>query len=334
VPLRVLDDVAHDPQFGFAQIAIADNGVLMYVRSSASGLSTIRWLDGGHASRPLLDEPARYQWPRLSPDGKQLAYGLLEGSDPDIWTLNLSTGVKTRLTGAGNQTSPVWTPDSRYLIYSDVTKPGLFWQRADGTGSAQLLVEGLVSAWSFTADGSRLAHHAWNDATSFDLATLTVEVTADGVRSNGTETLLATRAFENYPAFSPDGRWVAYCSNESGAWEVYVRAYPSGGERMRVSASGGCIPAWSPNTELLFYETVDQRMMALEYRVEDGLFVAGEAELWSSVRLANTGVIANFDASSTGVVALVAADAEQPPRDHVTLVTSFHDQLRRTVRAR
>ncbi|HWN38013.1 MAG TPA: hypothetical protein VNP02_05910, partial [Gammaproteobacteria bacterium] len=223
-PVRVLDDVAYDPQFGFAQVAFAGNGTMAYVRSSASGFSTIRRLERGDTSRPLLDEPARYQWPRLSPDGRYLAYGLLEGSDPDIWTLDLASRIKTRVTGVGAQSSPVWAPDSRHLVYADMTNPGLYWRRADGTGEAQLLVNGAASAWSFTADGSRLAYHVWNDSTSFDLTALQLEMAADGVRVVHAETLLATPAFENYPALSPDGRWLAYCSNVSGTWEVYVRA--------------------------------------------------------------------------------------------------------------
>src|SRR5690606_5936891 len=119
-------------------------------------------------------------------------------------------------------------------------------------------------------DGTRLAHHRWNDSTSFDIAALVVESTSDGLRAGPTETLLATRAFENYPAVSPDGRWLAYCSNESGSWEVYVSAYPNGTQRTQVSANGACMPAWAPGSALLFYETIDQRLMALAYRTEDG----------------------------------------------------------------
>jgi serine/threonine-protein kinase len=328
-PVRVLDDVAHDPQFGFAQLDVAANGTLAYLRSPGSGLATVRWLDGGGVTRPILDEPARYQWPRLSPDGRRLAYGLLEGTDPDIWTLDFETGARERVTGAGNQSAPLWSPDSRFLFYTQTPDAGLFWQRADLGGGPRLLLRGSAAAWSMSPDGGRLAYHLWNPETSFDLWSVPIAATVEGVASGAPEPLLATRAFENYPAYSPDGRWLAYCSNDSGVPEVYVRAIPDDGNRTRVSANGGCLPAWSPRAARLFYETADRRLMSLDYRVAAGSFALGSASVWSDVLLADTGVLANFDVSPEGaVVALVAADATDPrPREHVTLVVGFFNDV-------
>jgi hypothetical protein len=328
-PVRVLDDVAHDPQFGFAQLDVAANGTLAYLRSPGSGLATIRWLDAGGATRPIVDEPARYQWPRLSTDGQRLAYGVLEGTDPDIWTLDLATGVRERVTGPGNQNAPLWSLDSRFLFYSQTPDAGIFWQRADLAGEPQLLLRGSAAAWSLSPDGRRLAYHVWNPETSFDLWAVPIATTADGVEAGTPEPLMATRAFENYPAYSPDGRWLAYCSNDSGTREVYVRAIPDDGDRVRVSPNGGCIPAWLPGDARLFYETADRRLMTLDYRIEDTAFVPGTASLWSDVLLADTGVLANFDVAPTGgIVALVAADAaEQRPRDHVTLMVDFFGEI-------
>lgn len=331
-PVRMLDDVTYDQQFGFAHLDIAQDGTLVYMRSVASGLSTIRWLDGADRSRPLLDEPARYHWPRLSPDGRLLAYGLLEGGDPDIWTLDLASGAKTRLNGAGRQSAPFWSPDSQYLLYVDESERSVLWRRADGRGRAGVLLREPAVMWSFTPDGTRLAYHRWSDETSFDLWTVPVEITPDGPRAGEPEPFLTTGAFENYPAFSPDGRWLAYCSNESGTWEVYVRAYPDDGSRVRVSSGGGCMPAWPQGESRLFYQTVDHRMMVLDYRIEDGSFLPGPASTWSSLQLADTGVLSNFDAArnGAGIAALIGAGAgQQRPREHVTLVRGFFDELQR-----
>jgi hypothetical protein len=283
--VRVLDDVAHDPQFGFAQLDVAGNGTLAYLRSPGSGLATIRWLDGGGATRPIVDEPARYQWPKPSADGRRLAYGLLEATDPDLWTLDLATGAKERVTGAGNQNAPIWSADSRFLFYSESPNAGIVWQRADASGTPQPLLPGSAAAWSLSPAGSRLA----------------------------------------------------YCSNDTGTREVYVRAVPDDGSRVRVSANGGCIAAWSTSGARLYYETGDRRLLALDYRVEGAVFVPDNAAVWSDVLLADTGVLANFDVApgDAGIVALVAADAaEQRPRDHVTLVLEFFDEIAsRTMRA-
>lgn len=330
-PVPVLTDVAHEPVFGFAQLAAADDGTLVYLRSVGSGLSTIRWLDGGDASRPLLDEPGRYQWPRVSPDGTRLVYGLLEGGDFDLWTMDLATGARTRVTGSGDQSSALWSGDSRYLIYS-ADGAALLAQRADGGGVPQRLLSGAAAGWSLAPDGKRVAYYAWSAETSFDLWTLPIESGPDGIRAGTPEALLATRAFETYPAFSPDGRWLSYCSNESGAWEVYVRPFPNGDERVQVSAGGGCISAWSRTEPRLFYRTVDQRLMSLRYRVDGGTFTPEQPLAWSSLRLADTGVLANFDvAADSSVVALVADGGAQPPRDRVTIVANFFEELRRTV---
>lgn len=336
-PVRVLDDVAHDPQFGFAQLDVAGNGTLAYLRSPGSGLATIRWLDGGGATRPLVDQPARYQWPKLSADGRRLAYALLEGTDPDIWTLDLATGAKERVTSAGNQTAPLWSLDSRFLFYSESPAAGILWQRAEPSGTPQRLLPGSAAAWSLSPDGGRLAYHVWNPETSFDLWAVPITTTADGVEAGTPEPLIATRAFENYPSYSPDGRWLAYCSNDTGTRDVYVRAVPDDGNRVRVSTNGGCIAAWAPSDARLYYEAPDRRLMTLDYRVDGAVFVPGAAAVWSDVVLADTGVLANFDVApgAASIVALVAADAaEQRPRDHVTLVLDFFDDVAlRTTRA-
>src|SRR5690606_788575 len=179
----------------------------------------------------------------------------LEGGDFDLWTMDLATGARTRVTGSGDQSSALWSGDSRYLIYS-ADGAALLAQRADGGGVPQRLLSGAAAGWSLAPDGNRGGYYAWSAETSFDLWTLPIESGPDGIRAGTPEALLATRAFETYPAFSPDGRWLSYCSNESGAWEMYVRPFPNGAERVQVSAGGGRIWAWSRTEPRRFQRTV------------------------------------------------------------------------------
>jgi serine/threonine-protein kinase len=324
----IVRDVAMTNEFGFGHYDVSASGTLAYLRQ-ASAARTIEWLDGGDAWRPLLTEPGRYTWPRLSPDGKQLAYSLLDGSDSDIWIYDLATHAKRRLTvGGGDQTMAVWTADGRHLVYQESAGPALHARRSDGTGEAQRLLPGVNVPWSFTPDGRRLAYHGMATATGFDLFTVPLDVGADGELAAGVpEVYRALQTYETYPSFSPDGRFVTHGSNESGAWEVYVRTYPGGDQAWRVSMGGGRIPIWAKNGTL-FYETLQQQLMTVRYRIENGEFIAAEPRLWSTKQLADTGVIANYDVAADGSVVAVVDSGEPVPRDRVTIVTGFFDQLR------
>ena len=138
-------------------------------------------------------------------------------------------------------------------------------------------------------------------------------------------------------AFSPDGRWLAYTSSESGPFEVYVRGFPDNGTKRLVSSGGGMMPMWSPNGKDIFYRTQDQRLMVASYSVKDGAFIADPPRPWSTQRLANIGMTGNVDLAPDGTrfVALMPANAAESrdTRGHYTLVTNFFDTVRRRLAA-
>ena len=126
-PARVLDGVVTSPSFGFAQLAVANDGTLVYQRTRGSGLTRMMWLDGSAAPPvPAVAEPGRYLWPRVAPDGRRVAVALLEDSDYDIWMYDLAAGTRSRITSAeGNQGAAVWTPDGRFLVYQSAAEGGI-----------------------------------------------------------------------------------------------------------------------------------------------------------------------------------------------------------------
>ena len=275
-PVPVVRDVASVNEFGFGHYDVSSTGTLAYLRSASSGLATIEWLDGGDASRPLLSEPGRYVWPRLSPDGTQLAYALLEGSDADLWIFDLRTHAKRRITvGGGDQSSAIWTPDGRHLLYLQGSEPAIYALRSDGSGDPKRLVLGTSVPWSIAPEGGRLAYHRMASDTGFDLWTVPIASGAHEVSVGEPELYRALQTYETYPAFSSEGAFIAHSSNESGAWEVYVRTYPDAEHAVRVSSNGGRIAAWAKDGSL-FYETTDQQLMIVPYRIENGEFVRGK----------------------------------------------------------
>jgi len=149
------------------------------------------------------------------------------------------------------------------------------------------------------------------------------------------ELFLRTPAGELLPRFSPDGRWIAYRSNESGSYEIYVRPFPTGsGGRWQISTSGGLYGIWSPNGRELFYETADNRIMVLDYSVDGNTFVPGKPRLWSDKQLFYTGT-SNLDLAPDGKRFLVLALPETLPGQkgsvHVTMLLNFFDEVKRRI---
>jgi serine/threonine-protein kinase len=213
----------------------------------------------------------------------------------------------------------------------------LYGIRSDGSGEAKRLTEGKPpeTPYSFSPDGKRLAIHQTGNGGA-DIFTMPVEVDAGpgapGVRLGKAELFLGTPFVEGIPVFSPDGRWLAYTSNESGTFEVYVRPFPGPGGRWQVSTGGGLWPLWSRDGRELLFETLDQRVMAAGYTAKGDSFVAGKPRLWTATRLRAIGLFSNYDLAPDGkrLAAIVADDAEvEKPTTHLTFLLHFFDELRR-----
>src|SRR5262249_46270238 len=149
------------------------------------------------------------------------------------------------------------------------------------------------------------------------------------------EAFLQVKSGTPAPAFSPDGRWLAYTDAETGINEVYVRAYPDRGEKCQVSNNGGGMPVWSRTKPELLYQTEDGRVMTARYTIRGESFLAEKPSLWNSARLAYLGFSPNFDLAPDGehVAALLPAEAPEPRETlgHMTLMLNFPGELRRRV---
>ena len=182
------------------------------------------------------------------------------GPDYDVWIQELDRGTLTRLTfGEGNDSLPIWTPDGERVTFSSSSSGpwNIFSVPADGSGEPVQLTssENLSTASSWSPDGKILAFTHVGQETGVDIGILTMD------DEPKTEVFLGTPFNEYHPMFSPDGRWLAYTSDESGRAEVYVRAFPGPGGKWQVSTDGGVYPLWAPSGRELFYRSGDKMMV-------------------------------------------------------------------------
>ena len=256
-PSPVLEQVAYSPGNGSAQFDFSRTGTLVYRSGGAAGggLVTVQWLDGAGKTQPLLAKPGFYLSVRLSPDGQRLALTMTEGSSADIWVYEWQRDTMTRLTFGGGAIAPVGVPTAATSCSEG--PGGMFWTRSDGAGKPQPLTQSknLQVPWSFTPDGKRLAFHESNPEPGLTSGPFLWRATARGCGPGSRRSFLQTPFDERHPSFSPDGRWLAYSSDESGTYQVYVRAFPDKGGKWQISNSGGAYPVWSRNGRELFFRT-------------------------------------------------------------------------------
>jgi serine/threonine-protein kinase len=339
-PAPILDGVVTNPARGGAQVSFSETGNLVYVAGRGGGRNvSIYWMDREGEFAPLRETPGGYYNPAFSPDGNRLALEISEGRRRDIWVYEWGRDTLTRLTFAGEtNTNPIWTPDGQRITYSSRENGeayGLWWIRADGAGDAQRL-----AAWknpqfptSWRPDGKVLAFSQLNPDTSLDIMTLSVEGNEkSGWKPAELKPFLNSRFSEGYPTFSPDGRWLAYRSDESGNNEVYVRPFPSEGGKWQISTGGGLFPKWSHNGKELFYRaTMDGKIMVVTYAVSGDSFHADKPRLWSPGQFDDLGTISTFDLHPDGkrFAVLKAPGTEQNPAvNKISFIFNFFDELR------
>jgi len=334
-PVPMLQGIAASTSEGAGQFSVASNGLLIYVGGDA-GLPQypIVRVDREGRSRPLWDEGATYAHPRLSPDGSKLAVSVLRDDNVDVWVYDLEREVATRLTFDENyDADEVWSPDGEYLAFTS-SRDGVgnvFLKRADGSGELEKLTSQETSFWpsSWSADGRYLAGVAVGNG--LDVWILPV---GDGGELEPFET---SPFAELEPNFSPNGRWIAYTSNESGRYEIYVRTFPAGQGKWQISDGGGGDPRWSRDGTELFFRT-DEGMMVAPVEIGGRSFRAGKPRLLFSgdYRGGTSGLaiggysFASYDVAADGRSFIMFPHADEARNaGHATLVTGWLAELAR-----
>jgi eukaryotic-like serine/threonine-protein kinase len=333
-PAPILEDMlGAGATNGAGQLDFSKNGTFVYRSdNSQRGILEVALIDAEGKKTPLSMPSGAVLTPRFSPDGKRVAIAV----NGDIFVQDLERGAITRITvTATDNRYPVWTPAGTHIVYS--SRGSIWWTRADGSAMPKRILEtkSTVASGSFSPDGQRLAFVQSGEG-GLDIWILPLNVSEpENPKPGAPELFLATAGADVDPAFSPDGRWLAYASTETAQYQVYVRPYPAtgGGGKWLISGQQARFPMWSRNDNELFYEELTGQIMAAGYTSKGGIFIPGKSRKWSSIPILATSVYLNPDLSPDGkrLVVFPAQEtaAEERAAVHVNFLLNFFDEMKR-----
>jgi eukaryotic-like serine/threonine-protein kinase len=326
--IPIADPVQEDETTIHGIYSVSQNGLLVYLEGGSDvGRELILTDRNGKRVEEVPGHEA-YSTPRVSPDGKRLAY-TVSSSGYDIWNYDMQRKVKTRLTFGGSakqaNIAAVWSPDGKRIAFSSVRggKYGIYEKPADGSGNETLLLEGtdqLKYPNDWSPDGKFLSYQEAGHG-FFGIWILPV----NGERKP--YPFLPSPFSMRGAVFSPDGKWLAYCSNESGDLKVYVASFPGPGGKWQVSPGGGCTPRWKHDGQELFYLSSDNRVMAAEIRVNGSSVEIGDVRVLFET-LSNTNFGGGFDVMADGKNFAIAYETGQAGAT-LTLVQNWDVELKK-----
>jgi serine/threonine protein kinase/Tol biopolymer transport system component len=321
--VTVQEGIAVDLNSLSAQYSISSTGTLVYVPGSAvTRRLKLVWVDRKGAEQTVPAPTHNYVLPRISPDGQRVAAGI-EEADSQVWLYDLGRDTLTRLTFEGGlNVDPIWTPDGKRIVFKGAANK-LYWQPADGSAGGELLTSSELAGnnvpGSWTPDGQVLTFLEINPNTGYDVYTL---------KDGKPEPFVRTASLETAPRFSPDGRFIAYASDESGRVEVYVRPYPGPGGKWQISTEGGSEPVWNPKGRELFYRS-GNKMMAVDIAMQP-TFSAGKPKmLFEGPYVPTPRSFPDYDVSPDGQrFLMLKADAQAQAPTQINVVLNWFEELK------
>ena len=334
---------------GAAEYALSRTGALIYMPGNSAGTGNERslvWVDRSGRETPIKGPLRAYQYPRLSPDGSKIAVSM-DDLNNDIWVFDLARETLTPLTfEAAPDILPAWFPDGRRILFSS-SRAGamnLFWQQADGTGVAHQVTSGsnVKLAATISRDGATVALIEQFPKTGNDLSILRVTgaaatpvagraPAATDLSSAQTTPLIQTTFTEGFPEISPDGRWLAYVSDDSRQPQVYVVPFPDvNSGRWQLSVAGGTRPLWATNGRELFY-TSQGTIMAVPVGTGSTFTYGNATKLFDWPTVGVPGQFRTFDVSRDGQRFLMvkeAGDRKDAPTATITVVLNWVEELK------
>ncbi len=324
-PAPTIDNVRLDGAGGYSSFSISENGTFVYVAGRIEYVPTMMTLfDGPAKSKQIPSKEKSFGNPLFSPDGKKLAV-IIYGSTYHLGLYDLQRDILTPLTFSGDNDRLAWLRDgSRLSFMSNLDgKYQIYMIAADGSGTPEKLFEqeGNPYPGSWSHDGKMLAYVVTGKETKSDIWIFSKDGKPE-IRP-----LVATRASETGPQISPDGRWIAYISDESGENEVYVQPFPSGSGKWRISSGGGSLPRWAPDGKRIYFtrrEEIFSVPLTISVGQAGGTIAVGREE-----RVMATQGLNSFDVSPNGKTIIVAQRGVGTLPDKFHVVLNWFEELKK-----
>ncbi|HEV8124772.1 MAG TPA: protein kinase [Gemmatimonadales bacterium] len=319
-PLQIADSIAVPTSTWNVSAALSPTGSLLYQKGGIA--SQLVRVEPHGATRVLLDSVQVYLHPRLSPDGRRVAVEVQGAAGADIWISDLADQTAERLTNGGYNNRPEWTPDGSRVMYTSSREPSnaLWWQSADGSADAEMLLHddsNPIREGVFTPDGQSVLYRIDSRDNNRDIYRFPVTGERKPVP------VIANINDDKQPRISPDSKWLAYVSNESGREEVYLRALAGGGGRVPVSTGGGGEPLWSRDGRHLYYRIGD-KVVAATITGSQTPVVTGRETLFEGP-FATDLYHPNYDVAPDGSFIMVRPVEENR---HLVMVVNWIQELR------
>ena len=323
----VAEQTVRNPITGRAMFSVSETGVLL-LRPGDINNTQLIWFDRTGKLLGALTPPGGYNAPALSPDEKKIAVT----RSGDIWLIDLERGTQIRLTAdPANDSYPAWYPSGDRVLFLSTRNgaSGIYQKPLNGTSPEEPLVSSAELKYTpqWSPDGQSIIYSQTNPRTNLDLYLLSL----GGERK--TTSLLQTTFIEGQGRFSPNGRWIAYISNETGQFQVYVESFPATDAKLAISIGGGSQPQWRADGKELYYYTPDRKLMAVAVNGDGPTFKVGEARPLFEIRVfaidqsfPGTGY---YTVTHDGQRFLVSSVPEAPERQQINVVLNWAADLKR-----